>query len=52
MKQRILELAIMVIAIILVAVSVKVFGLDITVIVTIGFIIGKIMAMEIKDKLK
>jgi hypothetical protein len=52
MKKKILELVIMVVSIILLGISVKVFGLESTTIVTFGLIISKIMGTEIWNELK
>jgi len=52
MKKKILELAIITVSIIFLGISVKVFGLESTTIVTLGLIIGKIMGTEIWNELK
>jgi hypothetical protein len=52
MKKKILELVIMVVSIIFLGISVEVFGLENTTVVTLGLIISKIMGTEIWNELK
>ncbi len=52
MKKKMIELSVMVVSIILLGVSVKIFGLESTTVVTLGLVIGKIMGTEIWNELK